>query len=315
LVKQLSDKDVLRLATGATTIQPYATYIDLPFSPVAAGALNGVLNCTGLTPIGQVSNPNIGPEHANDQELSYGHSFESGSQFQLTLYNENVNDKIYATIIPVSTLPAGVIDPTLLQSYETFINSHCGTTGLSGVGVNSQNNIGRLLARGIDLNGRLRTTSKLFFDYDYSVESSSLKSADVTTLQNNLFVIPGSQLPGVPLHKGSFAADVAIGRNIDARLEQTWIAANNSKNSGAYNYGDFTLNIPVHNDRDSLALAVNNVFNQYTGFTGLIGHGYPLPLNQYATSGQYAPLIGAGATELFGLPCRQLFVSYTFHLR
>jgi hypothetical protein len=47
----------------------------------------------------------------------------------------------------------------------------------------------------------------------------------------------------------------------------------------------------------------------------LIGHGYPLPLNQYASAAQYKPLIGTSATELFGLPYRQLFVSYTFHMQ
>lgn len=47
LVFDASKNDVVRLAAGAATVQPYATYIDLPYSPIASGALNGNLNCTG----------------------------------------------------------------------------------------------------------------------------------------------------------------------------------------------------------------------------------------------------------------------------
>ena len=310
-VQELANDNVVRFAAGATSIQPYATYISLPFSPIATGALNGNLNCTGLTTIGQVSNPSLQPERANDQELSFGHRFAGDSQIQLTFYNENVNEKIYSTIIPAATA-LSKIPPATLAAFGTAINAACGGTGIAGVGVNSQANVGRLLARGFDFNGRARVNSKLFFDYDYSLESSALRSADVTTLQNNLVLIVGSQLPGVPLHKGSLAVDGTFGRNIDVRLEQNWVAANNSKNSPAYNYGNLLINVPYSN-RGSFSLGVNNVFNQFTQYNGLIGHGYPLPLNQFATHGQYQPLIGTSATELYGLPYRQLFVSYNFH--
>jgi outer membrane receptor protein involved in Fe transport len=146
------------------------------------------------------------------------------------------------------------------------------------------------------------------------VESSALKAADVTTLQNNPTLIVGSQLPGVPLHKGQVALDATLLRGIDVRLTQTFLSAGNSKNAPAYNYGDLLINAPF-SSQSSVNLGVNNVFNQYANYTGLIGHGVPAALNQYASAPSYAPLTGASATELFALPYRQLFISYSYHVR
>ena len=313
-VQELPANNTLRVAAGVTSVQPYATYVDLPYSATAIGALASFLNCTGLTSIGQVANPLLTPERANDQELSFGHGFANDSLLQLTFYNENVNNKIFPTVVPVSTLPAGLIPPATISAFETAINAACGTSGLNGVGVNVQANVGRDLAKGIDIAGRARFTRKLFLDFDYAVESTALRAADVTTLQNNLILIVGAQLPGVPLHKAQVALDAIVGRNIDLRLTQYYVSGNNSKNSVAYNYGDFTANVPV-GSASSVNFAVSNVFNQYTGYNGQIGHGVPLALNQYATPSNYTPLIGTAATELFGLPNQQFFVSYSYHFR
>src|SRR5579885_1782323 len=312
LIYNVTKNDVVRLAAGSTWVQPYATYIDLPYSPIATGALNGNLNCTGLTTIGQVANPNLRPERAVDEELSVGHRFGGDSQIQATVYSENVNDKIYSEVIPVAGLPAGIIDPTVLKNFQNAANAACGS--VAALGVHSQNNVGRLLAQGIDINGRQRATRNLFFDYDYSVESSKLQAADVQVLQNNPTLIIGSQLPGVPLHKGQLGADYVFDNGVDVRLMQYYVGVNNAKNSHAYNYGDLEINVPVRKYGD-FNVVVGNVFNQYQQYNGLIGHGVPLPLNQYASPAQYAPLIGASATELYGLPPRQIFFTYTAKLK
>lgn len=320
LVYNLPHNNVARFATGITAIQPYASYVDLPFSPVAIGAIN--YNCGGLSSIGQVANPNLLPEKANDQELSFGHSFQGGSQVQLTVYTENVPSKIFATLIPAFGLPPNVIDAATFAAYETAINSHCGTSGPGGVGVFSQANVGRLLAQGLDLNGRQHFSRQLFVDYGYTIESSALRAADVVTLQNNPTLIVGSQLPGVPIHKGSIALDATLFKNIDFRLTQTFVSAGNTKNASAYNYGDFVINAPVK-QYGTVNIGISNVFNQqtsYLGYTGTyngqFGHGLPLPLNQFSSGlSAYQPLVGSAATELFGLSPRQVFISYTYHAR
>ncbi|HEV2878466.1 MAG TPA: TonB-dependent receptor, partial [Candidatus Eremiobacteraceae bacterium] len=319
-VDQLGHNYTVRAAAGVASVQPYATMIDLPFAPIAQGALNGALNCSGLTSIGNVANPNLLPERADDQEISIAKGFYQDSQVQLTLYNENIPNKLFQSVIPVLGLPSGTIDATTLTNFATAINSKCGTSGLGSVGVLSYANIGHMLAQGIDLTGRARASHQLFADFNFSTESVTLRSIPVSVLQNNLTYIIGAQLPAVPLHKGQVALDYTFpGNNIDVRLQQSWVAANNSKNLTAYNYGDLVITAPIAKN-GRVNIGVNNVWNQYAFYNGLIGNGVPLALNQYATPANYgnplagsgAALLGAQATEEFGLPYRAFFMSYTF---
>jgi len=311
LVYNLSRDNVLRLATGSAQVQPFAAQVFTPASLVAPGALLGTINCAGLTIIGQVGNPALLPEHANDVDVSLGHRFGGDSQIQATVYSENVNRKIFAEPINTNTLPAGFINTA---PYQTVVSSQCPPGPGSGqLGVNSLSNVGRLLAQGVDIQGRARLNRRLFFDYDYSIETSVLKAADTLLLQNNKTYIVGSQLPGVPMHKWQLSVDQTFGKNIDVRLTQYYLGNNNPKNSPAYNYGDLTVLVPVKTG--SFNLAVNNVFNQHVQYLGLLGHGVPLALNSFASPSDYAPLVGAGATELYGLPPRQVYFSYTIHTK
>jgi hypothetical protein len=142
----------------------------------------------------------------------------------------------------------------------------------------------------------------------------------VSILQNNLTYVLGAQLPAVPLHKGQVALDYTFPHGIDLRIQQTFVASNNAKNLTAYNYGDLTLTAPVAKV-GTVNVGVSNLWNQYAFYNGFIGHGVPLALNQYAAPANYgnpaagvgAALLGTQATEEFGLPYRQLFISYTFH--
>ena len=311
LVYNVSRDNVLRLAGGVATVQPFAAQVFTPASLVAPGALLGTINCAGLTIIGAVGNPTLLPERANDVDVSFGHRFGGDSQIQATLYSENVSSKLFAEPINVKTLPAGFINTA---PYQTVVDSQCGgAPGTAQLGVQSQSNIGRLLAQGVDVNGRARLSRKFFLDYDYSIESSTLKAADTLLLQNNKTYIVGSQLPGVPLHKWQISADQTFGNNIDVRLTQFYEGINNPRNSSAYNYGELLVTYPTK--YGTFNVAVNNVFNQFVQYQGLLGHGVPLPLNSFATASDYLPLVGAGATEAYGLPPRQIYFSYTIHTK
>ncbi|MBV8153473.1 MAG: TonB-dependent receptor [Candidatus Eremiobacteraeota bacterium] len=311
LVYNLTHNDVFRVAGGSAVTQPYASQVFTPASLVAPGSLPGNINCTGLTIIGTVGNPTLKPERADDVDVSYGHRFGEDSQIQLEAYSENVNAKIFAEPINVNTLPPGFINTA---PYQTVVNSQCGgKPGTGELGVNSQRNIGRLLAQGLDVQGRQRVNRNLFFDYGYSIETSVLKSADTLLLQNNPTYILGAQLPGVPAHKWQVSADGQVGRGVDLRLTQYYVGLNNPKNTTAYNYGEFTASAPVPGGRFNVS--ITNVWNQYFQWNGLIGYGVPLALNNYATKAQYAPYVGAGATESYGIPPRQIYFAYTYSFK
>ncbi|HEY6327373.1 MAG TPA: TonB-dependent receptor [Candidatus Cybelea sp.] len=309
LVYNITHNDVFRVATGSASTQPFASQVFTPASLVAPGSLPGNINCTGLTIIGSVGNPTLLPERANDVDISYGHRFGFDSLIQASAYTENVNAKIFGEPINVATLPNGFINTA---PYDAVVDSQCGNKA-GQLGVNSQTNVGRLLAQGVDIQGRQRVNRSLFFDYGYSIETSVLKSADVLLLQNNPTYIIGAQLPGVPVHKWQVSADVTVAKNIDLRLTQYYVGTNNPKNAPSYNYGEFTANLPLGTGRFNVA--ITNVWNQYNQWNGLIGSGVPLALNHYATPAQYAPYIGVGATESYGIPARQIYFAYTFNIR
>ena len=320
-VDNIGHNNTVRLAGGLTAVQPYATMIDIPYTPVASAAISGTQNCSGLTSIGTVANPNLAREKANDQELSIAHTFVQDSQVNLTLYSENINGKLFNDVIPVIGFPPGIIPAGSLTSLSNTVDSLCGKPAgtLTGVGVSSYANIGRMLAQGIDLTARARVNRQFFMDFNYSTESVVLKAIPVDILQSNLTYIVGAQLPGVPLHKGQVALDYTFPQGIDVHLQQNFVAQNNSKNSSAYNYGEFVVTAPIART-GTVNIGLNNVWNQGAFYNGLIGHGVPLALNQYATPSSYSPtgdtlgrLIGAQNTELFGLPFRTFFMSYTFH--
>jgi outer membrane receptor for ferrienterochelin and colicin len=308
-VYNITNNDVIRLAGGTAATQPYASQVFTPASLVAPGSLPGNINCTGLTIIGSVGNPTLEPERANDIDLSYGHRFGQDSQIQASIYSENVSAKIFPEPINVNTLPPGFINTA---PYQKVVNSQCGgAPGTGQLGVNSQDNVGRLLAQGVDIQGRQRVTRQFFFDYEYSIETSKLQAADQLLLENNPTYILGAQLPGVPMHKWQLAADGTVGKNIDLRYTQYYVSVNNPKNAPAYNWGEFTASVPLGEGRFNVSL--ENVWNQFFQWNGLIGNGVPLALNHYATPGQYAPYVGAGATESYGIPSRQIYFAYTFH--
>jgi hypothetical protein len=307
-VYNLTRNDVLRLAAGSAVTQPYASMVFTPAALVAPGSLPGNINCTGLTIIGSVGNPTLLPERANDVDISYGHHFGFDSLIQASAYSENVNSKIFPEPINVNTLPPGFIDTS---KYQPVVDAQC--PGGGALGVNSYRNIGRLLAQGVDIQGRQRLSHRFFFDYSYGIETSVLKSADVLLLENNPTYIIGAQLPGVPVHKWQVSADGTVGNNIDLRLTQYYVGVNNSKNTTAYNYGELSASAPFGPGRFNVGIW--NVWNQYAQWNGLIGYGVPLALNRYATPAEYAPYIGAGATESYGIPPRQIYFSYTFLLK
>jgi len=313
VVYSLTRSDVLRVAAGKTTSQPYAVFVSTPFSPAGTGSLQGTVNCGLVNPIGSGGNPNLIPETGADEEFSYGHRFRGDNQVQFTAYNTNIDNKIFQTVVPLSAFSSSYVAGVDLPSYEkVFRDNGCTGDPLKGLGVGVQDNVGHMIARGLDLSGRVRFTRGLFFDYDYSTESVFVTSLPVTTLQNNLTIVPNVQLPTVPVHKYQVSADYSFGGGIDLRFTRYYVGVNNAKNSPPYTYSNFQINAPAGRN-GSINLAIDNVFNQDADIRGQFGLGVPLPLNQYATD--YTPLLGQNATELYALPYRTATLTYTLRVK
>ena len=313
--------DVFRLAAGRTSTQPVPSQLDQPFSPGSIGAfIGGGVSCSGFNSIGGVPSADLRPERATDEEFSYGHRFNGDSTLQATLYNVNINDQIYGLTVPLSSVSLPGFDPT---PYAVAVASLCpGITpaqALGLLGVSGNVNIGHSLARGIELTGRQRFTQNFFMDYTYNTQSSILESSDPVLIDpafgGSLFLIPGSQLPGVPLHKFSYAFDYTIARMVDVRLATYHVSANNSNNLPAYGYSN--LEVAASKGQSTFGINVNNLFQSHADYRNSVGLGEPLPLNSHASAanGDYAQYFGAGATELFHLPFRTIEFNYSIKTR
>ena len=311
--------DVYRLAVGRTSTQPTPDMLDQPFSPSSVGAFSGGgVSCSSLNSVGNVPSADLRPEQATDEEASYGHRFSGDSNAQLTLYNTNLFGQIFPITAPLSTVTLPGFDPT---PFANVVQTQCPGLSLPQaialLGVNGQVNVGHTVARGIELTGRQRWTKRLFTDYSYDTQSSYLQSQDPSLVNpadgGSLFYIPGSQLPNVPLHKYSYSFDYTFGRALEARLDTYHYSINNANNLPAYSFSDFVISAPE--GVSTIALSIDNLFNQNADIRNMVGLGVPLPLNHFAQASDYQPYFGASATELFHLPFRTVEIHFTTKIR
>ncbi len=316
VVDRATSHDVVRASVGNTTTQPSQDMLNKTYVPnddiIGAGG-GAAITCDGLNSVGTAPTSVIDPEQGVDEELGYTHRWYGDSQTQLLLYNTNIYDKLYSTIVPLSQSGTSFIPPQLLAEYIQAVGAKCGAAvAPSLLGVTGNFNVGTMRAKGWDFSGRQRATRNLYFDYDWALTSTALLGANQQLIEDNTTLIPGAQIDRVPLHTGNVAADYTIGNKLDLRYTLFYVSAGNTKSLPAYDYSDFTAAYPIGNG--VLTATVLNLFNQWATIAGLIGEGVPLPLNQYATVSRYTPYIGTAATEQFGLPFRTIYFSYQFLL-
>jgi outer membrane receptor protein involved in Fe transport len=312
VVDRATSRDVARVSVGNTTTQPSQDMLNKSYVPnddiIGAGG-GAAITCDGLNSVGTAPSSLLMPEQGVDEELSYTHRWWSDSQSQFLVYNTNVFNKLYSTIVPLSQSGTSFIPPQLLAQFVQAVGAKCGVeVAPSLLGSTGNFNVGTLRAKGFDFSGRLRATRNFYLDYDYAATSSVLLGANQQLIQDNVTLIPFSQLARVPLHTGNLAADYTINNGLDLRYTIYYVSAGNTKSLPAYDYSDFSAAYPVKNG--VITATVLNAWNQWASIAGLIGDGIPLPLNQYATQSKYTPYIGTAATEQFGLPFRSVYFSY-----
>ena len=307
--------DVIRIGGGGTMTQPYASNLYTPFSSkLPAKVTSSWSGGNSVNSIGSLSNAALQPERGFDQDFSIGHRWAGDSQTQITLYNANVFNKIYSYTVPLSLFGTSFISPADLQPYIDVASVKSpGANPLDVLGIDSNINLGHLNARGIEISGRQRLNRRFYVDYDYGVQSVSIVKPAASLMKANLALIPGAQIPGVPLHKYDLSLNYSGQNRVTGSITYHAVGENNSKNLGAYDFTDLALGLPA--GQGVFTIAVGNAFNQFADYRGLYGYGQPHALNQYASPADYAAYTGAAATERFGIPSRQIDFTYSVHLR
>jgi len=311
--------NTVRVAAGESSSLPYApdnqTYQSTPLAQFTDGVDCNGRNNVGTAPVGFTK-----PERASDEEFSVAHRWHGDSTTQLEFYSENFASKVqYGYQAPLTYTGIGFIDGALLNSYLSAIDTKCGGHATPALLTLTGNyNLGRVLARGIDITGRQRVGSNVFFDYSYGTQSVAYRSLPDEVVRGDKRIIIGAQtfIPDsgqeIPLHSASLALDVRDKSGFTGRLTGFYTGPGNQSGLPGFVRTDLSIGKSLSH-YGSITAYVYNLFNYAAYFDNQNGAGIPLALNGYATASDYTPYFGAATQNRFGIGART--VTFTYQLK
>ena len=248
-----------------------------------------------------------GPTSSTSYSLTYQRRLKTG-QFALTLYQQLQDDVLLNTQVNGSVLPPGYFPPGYFALAQTIYQSSsgCGTSlpfGPANLYISQPIAGVQRVYQGARFNAGFRIGQNLVAEPYYDITQTVANS--VSPLIDNPYslVISGTQVPGVPLHRGGLTFDYKAPRsNVEWLLNGNFVSANNSNNLPGYVTAD--AGVVVTLVRGSLTFAETNIFNKY---------GY-----DFASAANSVPLETAGGnflpTVARPLSPRQFSVTYTVKL-
>ena len=291
--------DAFRLTGGKSSADP------APISLVITGAGGiGAGNCQQFS-LGTAQTPGEQPEKASDLEASYGHRFAGDTNVQAVAYDTNEINTIFEGQLPASNFSSllAQLGPAYLQAVYGRIQTLCPNFAppnppptLANLVLNTNLNLARERARGLELSGRLRFNRNFFVDGYYDVQSAAIFDAPVVLLQSNPTLINGAQLERIPLHKFGVAMDYTNNHGGEFYIDYTHFDGNNPLNRPPFGWADaaFTQSISKNT---SVNVGITNIFNSAVDTYGRIGLGVYIPENMYGTDANAL----AQGSERFGL--------------
>lgn len=316
--------DVVRLTGGHSYSEPDPSLVAAT-TPQLGAPLSLNPSCTAgtLNSVGTVANSSLKPETATDVELAYGHRFSRTTTIQLDGYSSIEQNAILNGNLPLSAFPqynsvlqqlvpaGGGGTTTLQQAFLNRITGSCQTPATaSQLGWTTYANAGNAQYKGIDLDGTIGIVRYVTLGLEYGMQSASYKGIGVNILQNNAYLVNGTQFSTIPLRKGFSSLVYSSPSGFHAEMDGTYIGDGNSYKRGAFWYADAAVSKttgPV-----TVAFGVSNLFNSAYQQYGLIGLGVYRPQNQFGSA--TSALAEGTGTELYGLPPRQAWLTATFHI-
>lgn len=300
--------DVFRVTAGRSNSDPDPA---LAFSPITFDTNFNALNpnCSGMTQVASGGNPALKPETATDVEASYGHKFAGGTTIQADLYDAVEQNALFAGVIPLSQL--GVLpNQSVLDGLYQRISSICPNIPnptLANLSAATSYNAASGRYRGIELSAAVNVVKNLRAIADYDIQSAVFENVPDYILQNNQYIINGTQIAGVPLRKANVGLSFANPAGLAAQIDGHFIDSNNGWNRPAFWFANASISDDV--GPLTLNLGANNLFNSAAQAYGLIGLGTYTPVNAF-NAGNYPNALAEGSEE-FGLPYRQIWFTIT----
>jgi outer membrane receptor protein involved in Fe transport len=235
-----------------------------------------------------VPTPGELPEKASDLEFSVAHRWVADTITQVTGYDTNVRNSIFDLLQPAGPY----IDQINFfggAGYIPAVLAHVNAVSCAGSPITEANlfvdtnvNIGAARARGMEVNQRWRINPHLVFDGYWDAQSVANFDVPDAYLMNNVNVINGSQIAGIPLHKWGAYIDATNDSGGELYLDYVQVDSNNSYNRVSYGTADLAITQQVAK-HTFVNLGVSNVFNQAVDIYGRIGLGVFVPENQFGT--------------------------------
>lgn len=306
--------DIFRVSVGRGRESPNAQLkSSLPNVTTQPGALNP--NCGGLNSIGSSSNPALLGENAQSIEVSYGHRFSRDSQFQIVGYDQEITNAIFSNVLPLTTFGPGAI-PANLQAYLDRITTFCGRPAtIAQLGLTAAANAGSGRFRGVGATERYRFTRSFFIEGGVDVLSARYYGIPLLSQANNVTLINGGQVVGVPFMKANLAADLTLKGRTEIRIDGYFVGRGNALNRNPYAYVNGFITHPLGHDF-SLNLGVANMFNSAYDQYGRLGYANFIPENSFGTdANSIQQEYNGNGGERFGLPERSVMLSLSAKVR
>ncbi len=311
VVFRTSPSDVFRLTGGRSDGEP-APNLTQGLPNLNQTPTNITFKCNGITGIGSVSNAALQPEQSTDLEVGYGHRFGNDSIVQVDFYSSNEKNRIFGGTLPVSVLGAGAIPPDLLAAYNKRYGQFCGgaVPTLANFSVGTNYNAATARFKGVEISGRARASRAFYVDYTYNIQSAVYNDVPDSILKRNAFTINGSQISGLPLHKGSVGLDYSAHGGTELRLDNIFIGNNNQYNRPAFAYSNASLS-QRFGKNTTINVGVLNVFNSIHSTISDFGAAPYIAENQFGGDASALDQALNQGTVQTGLLPTQITVSIT----
>ncbi len=305
--------DVFRLTGGKSYSEPDPSL--LAFTPPIYGAPSSI-NCpstttgTGsLTSIAGVANPDLQPETANDLEAAYGHRFNVTTNFQADVYQSWESQALLGGLEPITGIPQYVVPPNLIAQYLSRLAKCPGLNPtINSLAFSTTFNAAAARYRGIILSANVGIVRNVTLNATYDIQSASYLGVPQDILQANTNLIDGGQISGIPLRQGSAGLSYQNASGLAARLDTTYVGANNSYNRNPFWFANASLS--KSSGDVTIGFGVYNIFNSVAQQYGLIGSGVYIPQNYYGLAAQGGPTSALQqGTEEYGLPFRTYWLT------
>jgi outer membrane receptor protein involved in Fe transport len=311
IVYKMSPSDVLRLTGGRSDGEPSPSLTGGPAN-LNSTPTNITFKCGGVTSVGSVSNAGLQPEQSTDLEVGYGHRFGADSIIQADFYSSNETNRIFGGTLPVSALGFGAIPTPLLSAYNLRYGQFCGgaVPTLANFSVGTNYNAASARFKGVEISGRARANRAFYVDYTYDIQSAVYNDLPDSILKRNVFDINGSQIQGLPLHKGTIGLDYSTHGGIELRLDNIFIGSNNQYNRPAFAYSNASLS-QRFGKNTTLNVGVLNAFNSIHSTLYDIGAAPYIAENQFGGDATALDQALNQGTAQTGLLPTQVVVSIT----